>query len=606
MTQPPQPGFGAPQDPQGGAQPPAQPPQPPAQPPQMPPAPPGPPPGTPPQQGYGYPQGAAPAPQGYGYPQQGQPGPYGQQPGPYGPQQSGPYGQQPGPYGQQPGPYGYPTQPQYPGAPTPPSGGGGGFFKGKTGVIVAASAAGLLLIGGGTYVAFSGDGDDKPAVSKSSEAPKPTGSATVDQGDGKGEGDSEGGAEDLNAGRKDGESKVLFLTKNDVDLPRNGSDVHGLWTVGDTVVKAMYREIAGYSVTDGSKKWSVPVDTKVCSAPVNASPDGKIVFGVEDGLSDKAKCNDLQMVDLKTGKAGWKKSIPKPDGGPFSSLADYTLAITGNTLAVGGGSNSWGFSLTDGKQLFGTPSGDCKPGAFAGGEKLIAAASCKTSDYKKPKQQLQEIDPASGKPRWTYSTPVGWEIDKVYSQSPLVVSITQNEPKKWSIISLTDKGRPRATIDGGKDKYAPRCGGSFVVWGQNLQGCTGVAADAKNFYMATETGYGTANEVVAFSLDSGKATWRSKAPAERQMTPLRMEGGEVLVYMGARYDAGGTVATIPSSGGAPKTLLQNPASTSRIESSFYSPKMAYADGRFFIASGRVSASNDKEELETKTMMAFGE
>ncbi|MGW3404826.1 outer membrane protein assembly factor BamB family protein [Streptomyces zhihengii] len=596
MTQPP-PGFGAPQDPQCV-------PQPPAQPPQMPPAPPTPPAGAP----------------GYGYPQQGQPGPYGQQPGPYG-QQAGPYGQQPGPYGQQPGPYGqqpgpygqqapqygnYPTQPQYPGAPTPPSGGGpGGFFKGKPGIIVAASVAGLLVVGGGAWFVLSGDDgkEDKPTVSKSSDAPKPTGSESVDQGDGKGDGGGEG-AEDLNAGRKDGESKVLFLNTNDVDLPRNGAEVFGLWTVGDTVVKAMYREVAGYSAADGSKKWSVPVSTKVCSAPVNASADGKIVVGVEDGLTEKAKCNDLQMIDLKAGKAGWKKSIPKPTGA-FASLADYTLSISGNTLAVGGTGSSYGFSLADGKQLFTGPSDGCKPFAFAGGPKLLAGASCPTSDYDKPKHQLQELDPATGKVKWSYNTPEGWEIDKVYSSSPLVISITQREPKKWSIVALTDAGKPRATIDGGKDKFAPRCGGAFVVFGQNLEGCTGVAADARNFYMATDTGYGNANEVVAFSLDTGKAAWRSKAPAEREMSPLRMEGGQLLVYMGASYDTGGTLATIAPSGGAPRTLLQNPASTSQIESSFYSPKMAYADGRFFIASGRVSAGNDEEEKKTKTMMGFG-
>ncbi|MFG3384482.1 PQQ-binding-like beta-propeller repeat protein [Streptomyces sp. NPDC047999] len=593
MTQPPQPGFGAPEDPQGASPRPAQPPQG------------GPPTGPPP--GYGYPQAGQPGqvpgyghpqgpPPGYGYPQPGQPGPYQQQPGPY----------------NQPGPYGHPGQPQYPGAPTPPPGKGPGSpLRGRTGAVVAASVAGLLLVGGGTYLALSDGGKQDAPVAAESGAATPAPSAApgggdeVDKGDGKGPGGGREQAEDLNAGRKDGESRVLFLTRNDVDLPRGGARVFGPWTVGDTVVKAMYREIAGYSVKDGSKKWSVPVATTVCSAPDAPSADGRIVFGIEDGLTEKAKCNDLQMVDLRTGKAGWKKSVPKPSGA-FAALADYTLAISGGTLAVAGGSNSYGFSLADGRQLFGKPAGDCKPFAFAGGPKLIAGASCPTSDYKNPKQQLQEIDPATGKPRWTYDTPEGWEIDKVFSVTPLVVSIRQNEPKKWSILSLTDNGRPRATIQGGDDSYAPRCnGGAFVVFGQNLQGCTGVAADSRNFYMATDTGFGKANELVAFGLDTGKPVWRTEAPAEREMTPLRMEGGRVLVYMGARHDTGGTLATIAPTGGAPRTVLQNPASTARIESSFHSPRTAYADGRFFLASGRVSASNDEEELETKTLMGFG-
>ncbi|MCX4823682.1 PQQ-binding-like beta-propeller repeat protein [Streptomyces sp. NBC_01142] len=591
-SQPPQGGYGAP--------------QPPAQPPQMPPTPP---PGAPapdaPAPGYGYPQ-TPPAQPGYGYPQQapGQPGPYGQQPGPYA-QQPGPYAQQPGPYAQQQGPYsGYPTQPQYPGAPTPPGGGGGGFFKGRPGIVIAAAVAGLLVVGGGTWFALSGDGkDEKPDVSKSSPAPKPTGSDTVDQGDGEGTGRD--GEDDLNAGRQPGEAKALFLLKNDVDLPRNGSDVFGPWVVGDTVVKAMYREVAGYSVTDGKKKWSVPLGTEVCSAPVQTSTDGKIVVGIKNGLTEKADCLDMQMIDLKTGKAGWKKPIPKSSGA-FSSLSDFTLSISGNTLAAGGTGNSYGFSVSDGKQLFGKPDGDCKPFAFAGGPKLIAAASCPTSDYKNPKHQVQEVDPATGKAKWTYNTPTGWEIDKVYSVSPLVINIVQREKKTRSIIALTDSGKLRSQIDGGKDKYATRCGGSFVIFGQNLEGCTGVAADAGTFYMSTEPAtVRSPNHVVAFSLDTGKEKWRSASGGETGMTPLGMEGGNVLVYKGASYDKGGEVATIAPTGGAPKTLLKHPVSTAEIENSFYSPKMAYAEGRFFLASGRVSASNDAEEKETKTMLAFG-
>jgi hypothetical protein len=585
-NQPPQGGFGAPQDSPYGA------PQPPAQPPQMPPAPQGPPPAAPPgAPGYGYPQ-TPPGQPGYGYPQQA-------------PGQPGPYNQQPGPYNQQPGPYsGYPTQPQYPGAPVPPGGSGGGnFFTSKPGIIIAAAVAGLLVIGGGTWFALSG-GDDKKDdknVSKSDD-PKPSGSESLDQGDGSGDGREAN--DDLNAGRKPGEAKVMFLTKNDVDLPRNGAEVFGPWVVGDTVVKGMYKEVVGYSATDGKKKWTLPLGTEICSAPSQTTADGKIVVGIKDGLTEKSKCLDLQMIDLKTGKAGWKKPIPKASGA-FSSLSDFTLSISGNTLAAGGTGNSYGFSIADGRQLFKGPTEGCKPFAFAGGPKLLAAASCPTSDYDKPKHQLSEVDPTTGKAKWTFNAPVGWEIDKVYSASPLVVSMTQREPKKWSIVALKDNGTLRSQIDGGKDKFQPRCGGAFVIFGQNLEGCTGVAADATNFYMATETAYGTANEVVAFNLNTGKAAWRSSADGKRQMTPLRTEGGNVLVYMSASYDAGGAVASIAPTGGAPKVLLQHPASTAQIESSFYSPKLVYSDGRFFIASGRVSAGNDAEEKETKTMMAFG-
>ncbi|MBT2505562.1 PQQ-binding-like beta-propeller repeat protein [Streptomyces sp. ISL-98] len=601
-NQPPQGGFGAPQDPRQGV------PQPPAQPPQMPPAPPGPP--TPPQQpqaqpgqpqpGYGYPQAPpqqAPQP-GYGYPgqpgqQPGQPGPYGQQPG-----QPNPYAQQQ-PYGQQ-APYG-----GYPGAPVPGGNGGGSPFKGKPAVIIGAALAAVLVIGVGVWFATSGDdsGKKEPVAGESNDN-KPTGGPSTDSGD-----DSAGGRDaddDLNAGRQAGESKVLWLQKNDVDVPRNGSDVYGPWFAGDLVVKAMYKKVAAYNTADGKEKWNLPLDTEICAAPVKAADDGKIVIGVKDGTTDKAKCSQLQMIDLNTGKAGWKNEVKKE--GLFDLLTDITIAISGDVVTAGRTGHSTAFSLKDGKQLWGKLEGNCQPYAFTSSDKMIAAAACSTGEAAKVHQRIQEHDPATGKVKWSYPLAQGWDVDKVYSVSPLVVSATNREKKSWSVIALTDKGKLRSQIDGGKDKFQPQCGGSLIIFGRNLEGCTGVAADADSFYMATEektSGTERTNEVVAFDLGTGKPKWRSAAGADRTMMPLRMEGGDVLVHMKASYDKGGALATISPSGGKPKMILQNPTSTAEIENGFFSQKVAYVDDRLYVVSGRVSAPNDEEEKEAKTMMVFG-
>ncbi|MFJ8753511.1 PQQ-binding-like beta-propeller repeat protein [Streptomyces sp. NPDC102441] len=601
--QPPQGGFGAPQDPQGI-------PQPPAAPPQMPPAPPQtPPPGapqTPPpaQPGYGYPQAPGAQP-GYGYPQapgqapgQAAPGPYAQQPGPYG-APAGPYAQQPGPYGQQPG-YGYPQQ-QYPGAPAP-GGSGGGPFKGKPAVIIGAALAVLLVVGGGIFFATSGGDDEKKPVAKSSSgAPEPNTSPSVDQGDGKGDGREAN--DDLNAGRKEGEAKVLWTTANDIDLPRDGADVYGPWIVGDTVVKGMYRSVVGYSVADGKEKWKLPLPADMCAAPGTATADGKIVIGVMSGTTDRANCSVLQMVDLNTGKAGWKKPIKK--SGNFDMLSNIGLAISGDTVAVGRTSNSNAFRVSDGKELFGNPDGNCKPYSFAGGAKLIAAVNCSTGDVDNPKQQVQELDPTTGKAKWTYQVERGLEVDKVFSVNPLVVSLLQYEEKKRTIVALNENGtlRSRPAVES-KDNLTADCGGS-LNFTETLEGCVGVTADANSFYMMTGDDSSAAtrtNKVVAFDLNTGKVKWRASAPAEQAMKPLRMEGGNVVVYVGPTYEAGGGISTIAPTGGTPKALLQHPDSTAEIEN-FFSAKVAYAGGRSFIVSDRVSGRDDSEG-ET-TMMAFG-
>ncbi|MFF1646325.1 PQQ-binding-like beta-propeller repeat protein [Streptomyces sp. NPDC058240] len=599
--EPPQGGFGAPQEPPPGS------PQPPQGPPQTPP---------PAQPGYGYPQAPAQPPgqaPGYGYPQQPaqqpgpygqqQPGPYAQQPGPYA-QQPGPYGQQqPGPYGQQPG-YGYPQQ-QYPGAPAPVGPGGGGSSKRKPAIIIGAAAAALLVIGGGIFVATSGGDDDKKPIAKESGDAEPSTSPSVNKGNGNGDGEGRGAADDLNAGRKSGEAKVLWLQKNDIDLPRNGADVYGPWVIGDTIVKGMYRSVSGYSVADGKQKWTLKLPADLCAAPSQPAADGKIVIGVKNGTTDKADCADLQMIDLNTGKAGWKKAIKQ--NGTWDFLSDISLAISGDTVTVGRTGNSNAYRVSDGKELFGKPSGICQPFAFAGGSKLIAASSCRTADTNNPQHQLQELDPVTGKPRWTYRPKRGWEIDRVYSVNPLVVSLKKD--KQWSILSLKQNGSFRSGIVSDKgDRFAPDCGSAFAIFGKSLDGCTGVAADANTFYMSTSpdsSGVARTNKVVAFDLNTGKPKWKAAAPAERTVKPLRMEGGNVLLYVEAGYEKGGGIATLAPTGGTPQMLLKHPASTAEIENDFYNSKIAYAGGRSFIASGRVSARNDKEELETKTMMAFG-
>ncbi|MFJ6442879.1 PQQ-binding-like beta-propeller repeat protein [Streptomyces sp. NPDC091649] len=613
--QPPQGGFGAPQEPPHGApqQPPPpqnQPPQPPAGPPQTPP------PGGP---AYGYPQQQPPAQPGYGYPQQpgqapgpyGQqpPGPYGQQPGPYGQQAPGPYGQQvPGPYGQQPQPgHGYPPQ-QYPGAPGPggPGSGGGGFLKGRTGIVVAAALAVVLAAGTGVWFIVSDSGDEpkKPVAGPSTDPKAPSESPTVDEGDGSGDGRE--ADDDFNASRKPGEAKVAWLQKNDVDLPRNGSSVDGPWFTGDLVVKAMYRGVSGYSVADGKQKWTLPLPADICATPNTATADGKLVIGVKDGTTDRANCSVLQMIDLNTGKAGWKKTVKK--NGTWDLMSDIGLAISGDTVTVGRTSNSNGYRVSDGKELFGNPSGNCKTFAFAGGEKLIAAANCRTDDVKNPQQQVQELDPATGKAKWTYQPKRGWEVGKVFSVSPLIVSFTHEEKKQWAIAALTDSGKLRSQITPAKgDTLTYDCGSRLSIFGAKLEGCGGVAADADTFYIATKddtSGTSRTNKVIAFDLNTGKPKWEEPAPAERVLQPLGMEGGELMLYMRPTYDAPGAVMTLPPAGGTPKALLKHPESTSRIENGFFSSRVLYEGGRSYIFSKRVSASNDKEELEQSTILVF--
>ncbi|WP_432195658.1 PQQ-binding-like beta-propeller repeat protein [Streptomyces sp. bgisy027] len=607
-NQPPQGGFGAPQDPrQGGFGAPQpgqegapQTPPPPQGAPQTPPPPQGAPQTPPPPQ---TPPSGAPQP-GYGYPQQpgppAQPGPY--QSGPYAQpsQQPGPYGypQQPGPYGQQPAPgYGYPPQPQYPGAPGTPPGGSRNPFKGKPAVAIGAAVA-VLLVLGGTVFAVTRGGDDKKdePVARQSDDPKGSGSPSES-----GDGGSEGGddPENLNAGRQAGESKVLWY-KPAPDAPKSGADAPGMWITDRTAVKAAYKQVFGFKVGDGEDAWDpITFPEKICAVTPQKSASDKIVVAYMSGSSDRAKCNQLQQIDLNTGDKGWKGSVA--DGQLFDSTLDVELSITGKTLLVGRSQSGTAYDVDSGKKMWDkTRFGDkCFPDAFAGGDKIIAVASCAASSSDEH-DEVQQLDPSTGKAKWTMRFDKGWRVARVFSLDPLVVYGTNKDKKAWNISTFDSAGKIRSQVDVDLEIGA-ECG--WAILQRDLQGCSGVVADANTLYMPTKA-TADANEIVAIDLGNGKEKWRVKSPADDSMLPIKVENGKLIAYVQASYDAGGQVVAIPVSGSShqPAKLLQNPASAADIENGFFSKAYAWADGRFYLSSTRLSGQDEAKE---KLMLAFG-
>ncbi|WDV52300.1 PQQ-binding-like beta-propeller repeat protein [Streptomyces coeruleorubidus] len=581
-SQPPHGGFGAPQNqpPQGGGFGAPQTPPPPQGPPQTPPPPQG-----PPQPGYGYPQ----------QPPQ-QPGPYGQ-PGPY---NSGPYGQpqQPGPYGQ-PG-YGYPQQPQYPGAPgTPPGGGSRSPFKGKPAIIIGAAVAALLVVGGTVWAVTGGDsgeGEKKPVAQQSDDA-EPGSSAPVNPGDGSGDGGED--PENLNEGRQAGEAKVLWY-KEAPDAPGSGADAPGMWITDKAAVKAAYKQLFAYNVGDGKPAWdAITFPQKICATTPQKTSDDKIVVAYMSGSSDRAKCNQLQEIDLDTGEKGWKEEVG--DGALFDSTLSVELSITGKTLMVGRSQSGTAYDVTSGDKLFDHKryGSACFPSAFAGGEKLIAVASC-AAGTDKEHDEVQELDPRTGDVKWTQPFDKGWRVARTYSVSPLVVYSTNKDKKAWNISTFTSGGKFRSQV-GFDEDFAPECG--WAILERDLQGCQGVAVDDTTLYLPTEATTG-ANEIVAVNLADGKEKWRVKSPADESMLPMKVEGGKLIAYVQPSYDAGGQVVSIPTggSGHKPVKLLQNPQGAADIENGFFSKDTDWVDGRFYISTTRLSGNDDTKE---KLMLAYG-
>ncbi|MCX4801083.1 PQQ-binding-like beta-propeller repeat protein [Streptomyces sp. NBC_01214] len=522
---------------------------------------------------------------------------YGHLPGP--PQQG--YGFPPqgeNPYAQQPA---HPPQPptvpqQWPAGPGGPGSGSGPASpkKNRLIVLVAAAVAAALVLGGVGYVALSGGDEDPEPVAQQPADAKPSGSPSVDKGDGNGDG---GGPQmDLNAGRKQGEDKVLWLKTTKIDGPGMGVDAAGQWVIGDTVVKTLWKNLTGYSVTDGKEKWTLSFPAQICSVAPQTTAEGRTVVMYRDGEGENTSCTQLRVVDLKTGKEVWSKEVPKE--GFFDIFTSPALSMIGDTVTVSRGGNASAFKISNGDKLFASPVGDgCNPDSYeAGNGKMIALATCSDEDST---AEVHGIDPVTGAKGWAYRLPAKFKVTSIYSVNPTVIDIGNEQTKQRSIVVLGPDGKQTATL-AGEGSFAVGCGDTGLF--RSLATCPSAVVDGNTLYLPTAAGTGKANEIVAFDLTTGKDKWRVPAGGTRTLTPLKAVNGQLVAYRKAEEDQGGEVLSIPAAGGTPTALLRHPSGAAApIERTFPLPKLDYVDGRFIISSTHLRAQGQDEKL----LMVFG-
>ncbi|MFF0222675.1 PQQ-binding-like beta-propeller repeat protein [Streptomyces sp. NPDC004629] len=627
MTQPPSPpnqppqqgGFGPPQGPPpqqpapggfGAPQPPAGPPTPPA--PQGPPAtPPGF--GKAPEQGPGHPQQPLPAPQtppppppGYGYPQAPQPpqgapqappgyGYPGQQPGPYA--QPNAYGPQPG-YGY-PGPPGMPQQPQ----PGPP----GGPAKSKAPLIIIVSAVvaiALIVVGGLVYAKSSGDDSSKKDTANSSGG---TG--------GKDDKDDKGGSGGAGTGGKekapaDTASKVLFQ----VPLPTTDDTVvtTGSWLTDKVYAKSGIAEIVGYDPVKGSKLWTVKLPGPVCGATDHITSDNKTAVVFQPRMPKKGStegCSQLALIDLDAGTKLWTKTVNSGD----RPINFDNVTIAQNTVAVGSTSGGAAFDLSGRVLWQPKPADTCYDAGYGGGARLVAVRKC--GSYDNRQLHIQTIDPKSGKVISEYEMTAGIEYAAIVSTDPLVVAADVGDSAGdgsgisdyFSIDNKTGKLRARISAPG--EDYAGRCDGI-----SRIEYCRQLVVGGDKLYVPTEEHdgsgqYSKTNEIVAFDLATGKQTGqRGDAGDGYTITPLRMDGANLIAYKRPPYDKGGQIVSIDGSSFKETELLENPATKAvRDAETSMLPDYAeirYAQGRLYMSAvfaHKTNSTYGKEYLA----VAFG-
>ncbi|MFG2650894.1 PQQ-binding-like beta-propeller repeat protein [Streptomyces sp. NPDC048436] len=621
MTQPPQPpneppqggfgapqdpppnGFGAPQDPPPGGFGKAPEPNPsygyPQAPGTPPPAPGTPPPAQPPtppagQPNYGYPQ----APQAPGTPPPGQPQGYG-----YPGQPTQPYNQPTQPYGQQ-APYGAYQQPgTMPMAPQSgaPGGSGGSKISGQMKIIIGAVVAIALIVGGGVFYA-STQKDDDPNVS----------SAGASGGnEGKGGEDKKGGDEQGPSGP--GQEKVPANTAATVSMQLPQPEVpekevwstKGSWLTDDVYAKAGVNKIVGYDPATGDELWTLPLAGQTCAGSREVTRDGIVAVAYEEGKRTKKDkyqtCSQISAIDLKDGRKLWTETID--EGSSAARVEEVT--ISGSTVAAGSSAGGAAFEIMSGDHLWEPTAGDeCQDEGYAGGEQLVAVRKC--GDYDEPKLKIELLDPKSGKAQWTFPLAGGIKYANVISTKPVVFGqqTGADATNVTDVFSLDGKGELRAKVSLGKDKYDHDC--EFDV----VDACSSIAVGNDKLYIPTRQhdggGYSQTNEIIAFSLATGKTTGdRADAGEDGEMFPIRMDGGNILAYKDGGYNKGAQVVSINGKTMKETKLLETPAAES-VGSAISSmvPKsneLLYSDGKLFLGKKLVSKPYSEDEKEYLAM-----
>jgi len=474
--------------------------------------------------------------------------------------------------------------------------------SGKVPVIAAAVVLLLLAAGGGVYAVTDGRWGDSaapaaPAAKRTppaSETPPVPPAPTVPTPEPK----RIPSSEEINAGRKPGEA-TAWVVDDRTDLPGRSILLHDLWVVGDTVVQAVHRKVTAYRLSDGAEVWSVPLPAPVCETPVNPTPDGKVVLVYKNSQARNGnRCNQLQMIDLRTGKAGWRKELTET--GAMDGTITVHTAISGDVLAIAQSMTAAAYRVGDGVKLYDIPMekpGKCYPDDVAGGPRLLVSSTCAIgADRAKSYSQLRELDPRTGKVAWRFRTQAGWKVGKVLSVAPVVFTSLDAEDiiGNWRIVALGAGGKLRTTIDARPKGFA-YCGGSGDS-GQGIQNCPGMVVGRNAVHV------GGTGQVGGYDLGTGKLVWGVKSEGST-LHPLREETGtSALVYEASGPGReGGIIRFGPGGVDTKKQVLLHPRSARPTEYGMLAGRLAYVNGRIVITPSIMSGKDTEREAR---MMSF--
>ncbi|MFC0599335.1 hypothetical protein [Streptomyces palmae] len=405
------------------------------------------------------------------------------------------------------------------------------------------------------------------------------------------------------------EARMLYtVPEPKVSSTEDLVSVAGMWTTDRNFVKSGFRKVVGYPLAGGPAQWEIPLSGEICRAWPHLTEDERTAI-VFKGPGKDADCTRVGLLDLRAHKLLWQREVVAWDGHAQSFSG---VTISGDTVAAGGEFQDGAAWTLDGRPLW-RPNGDsdCQDVGYAGGDKLIAVTECGDGDN--PPMHVRTLDPRTGEAKSTYQLPPGTGYAQVVSTDPLVVRTQPNgDPDGWraAFLAIDDsaaQGKLRSRFRASSDEYESDC--------ELTEGCQQIVVDPSTdrLFLATAQNYeetedGTDNEVVAFSLKTGKPTDRIPDAPRDEFHLLGLDkDGALLAYQPFQlFGESGGVWRIDPRTHAVTQLLRSNSEIGKVELAFVlDGQYRYAAGRMYLGQTEITAPDPLISRELSLAAVFG-
>ncbi|MEV7776500.1 PQQ-binding-like beta-propeller repeat protein [Kitasatospora sp. NPDC086791] len=352
-------------------------------------------------------------------------------------------------------------------------------------------------------------------------------------------------------------------------LPAGDDTLVGSWLLADAVVRADGSGVRAYDRAGGKPTWSVepPAAGAVpcgLSASVNRVGLGAVLFRPQ--ADPKSPCSMVAVVDTRTGKTAWTKSLSDAKGS-YSAR----VGVTEDKVVAVGDDRVVAWESADGKDVWQyTGQGKfCTLSGGVSGKTVLVASSCADST---PADQAVALNTADGKVGWWRGLNNQPKTVTVLSAEPAVVLTTGDKPENDRVFAWGAAGDPAAEIPVVTD------GGRLDVSHGTFAATPEVFFDGRTMAALLTSGKGGGPvAAVGYDLDTGKQRWKVPTTAKGTVRAVGVDGGSLVLAADERRDQPAHFIRFPLAGGQEATGGNFPPGTGSL----------LVSGRVLIGGGQV-------------------